>query len=121
MFALLDRGDVEGMLPLVDRDVEVRPRGLPRDLYRGHDGLRQMFADAAEHGREATVSVDQYVVAGDCVAVLGRIRVRERRFMADSSAAWVLELRERKMVRCVSYRSHANALRAIRASAVAAA
>jgi hypothetical protein len=49
------------------------------------------------------------------VAVLGRIRVRHRQFIADSSAAWLLETRLGMLVKSVSYRSHANALRAVNA------
>ena len=112
---------MERMLPLVDPDVEVRPRGLPREVYRGHEGLRQMFADARAAGRESTVSIDQFVASGNCVAVLGRIRVRQSQFMADSSAAWLVETRLGKLTRSVSYRSHANALRAVRSAAPAAA
>jgi ketosteroid isomerase-like protein len=108
------------VLPLLDGEVEVRPRGMPREVYRGHEGFRQMMADAGDQGRETTLSIDQYVAAGDRVAVLGRIRVRQRQFMADSSAAWVLELRGGKLIRSVSYRSHANALRAVRGDAVLA-
>jgi ketosteroid isomerase-like protein len=116
MFELFERGDVDGLLPYVDPDVEVRPRGMPREVYRGHEGVRQLFADSHDHGRESTLTIDQYVASGDRVAVLGRIRVRDRQQMADSSAAWVLELGGGKMTRSVSYRSHANALRAVHAA-----
>lgn len=115
MFELLEARDVESMIPFVDPDVELRPRGLPREVYRGHDGLRQMFVESQESGREARVTIDQYVARGNRVAVLGRIRVRNRQFMADSSAAWLLETRLGKLVKSVSYRSHANALRAVQA------
>jgi ketosteroid isomerase-like protein len=121
MFELLESRDVERMLPMVDPDVELRPRGLPREVYRGHEGLRQMFLEATEAGREATVTVDQFVASGNRVAVLGRIRVRHRQFIADSSAAWLLEMRLGKMISSVSYRSHANALRAVSAGVSAAA
>jgi ketosteroid isomerase-like protein len=117
MWALYLRGDVDRLIPLLDPDVEVRPRGLPRDVYRGHDGLMQMFVEAREHGRESTVTIDQYVASGDRVAVLGRIRVRHRQFIADSSAAWLLVMRGGKLAKSVSYRSHANALRAVRGDA----
>ncbi len=105
------------MLTMVDPDVELRPRGLPREVYRGHDGMRQMFLESTEAGREATVTVDQYVASGNRVAVLGRIRVRHRQFISDSSAAWLIETHLGKMTKSVSYRSHANALRAVRAGA----
>ena len=118
VWSLYQSGDVEHLMPLVDDDVEIRPRGLPREVYRGHDGMRQMFVDARDHGRESTVTIDQYVASGDSVAVLGRIRVRNRRFIADSSAAWVLVTRDGKLAKTTSYRSHANALKAVRASAV---
>ncbi|MEA2458315.1 MAG: SnoaL-like domain, partial [Thermoleophilaceae bacterium] len=91
LFELLETRDVERMIPFADPDVELRPRGLPREVYRGHDGMRQMFLESTEAGREAVVTVDQYVASGNRVAVLGRIRVRHRQFMADSSAAWLLE------------------------------
>lgn len=120
MFELFDRGEVDRLIAMADEDVEVWPRGMPREVYRGHEGLRQLYADGRGDGRRATVSVDQYVASGDRVAVLGRIRVRQRQFMADSSAAWVIEVRDGKMTRGVSYRSHANALRAVQADAVRA-
>jgi ketosteroid isomerase-like protein len=113
LFELFMSGDVERMLPLVDPDIEVRPRGMPHEVYRGHDGLRRLLADSQASGREATVSVEQYVASGDRVAVLGRIRVRQQQSLADSSAAWMLETRLGLVTRGVSYRSHASALRAV--------
>lgn len=115
MIELFASGDVDGLLPYLDPDVELRPHGMPREVYRGHEGVRQLYADSHEHGREAKLTIDQCVADGDRVAVLGRIRVRDRQLMADSSAAWVLELCGGKMTRSVSYRSHATALRAVHA------
>lgn len=113
LFALYESGDVDELLALVDEDVEVRPRGMPRDVYRGRDGMRLMLLESHEHGREASVTIDQYVASGNRVAVLGRIRVRHRQFISDSSAAWLLETHLGKIAKSVSYRSHANALRAV--------
>jgi ketosteroid isomerase-like protein len=118
---LYARGETEEFLALVDPDVEVRPRGLPAAVYRGHDGVREMFAEAFGADRDAEVSIDHFVANGNRVAVLGRIRVRQRQFLSDSSAAWLIETRFGKLARIVSYRSHANALRAVRAPAGAAA
>lgn len=113
VFELYEGGDIERIIPFVAEDVEMRPRGLPHEVYRGHDGFRRMFAEAGEAGREATLTVDEFVAHGDRVAVLGRIRVRNRRTIADSSAAWLLWTRGGKLAKSVSYRSHANALRAV--------
>jgi ketosteroid isomerase-like protein len=119
VFALYEGGDIERMIPFVAEDVEMRPRGLPHDVYRGHDGFRRMFLEASQAGRSATLVVDQYVASGDRVAVLGRIRVRDRELIADSSAAWLLCTRGGKLAKSVSYRSHANALRAVHAAGAA--
>jgi ketosteroid isomerase-like protein len=121
LFELYERGDTERLLDLVDDDVEVRPRGLAGAVYHGHDGLRQMLRDSVDAGREAAISIDHFVANGERVAVLGRIRVRQRQFLSDSSAAWLLEMRFGKLVRVVSYRSHANAVRAVGAGAAAVA
>jgi ketosteroid isomerase-like protein len=120
LFELYERGATDELLELVDPEVEVRPRGLPGAIYRGHEGVRQMFTEAHGLGRESEVSIDHFVASGERVAVLGRIRVRQRQFLSDSSAAWLLETRLGKLARVVSYRSHANALRAVGDAAVGA-
>jgi threonine dehydrogenase-like Zn-dependent dehydrogenase len=91
---------------VVTRD---RLHRVPADMSDELAALVEPLATPVHAVRRAGVR------AGSRVAVLGRIRVRERKFMSDSSAAWVLELRDGKLLRCVSYRSHANALRAIAA------
>src|SRR3954466_13138302 len=106
LFELYQRGRTGELLELVDPNVEVRPRGLPGVVYRGHEGLMQLFGDSVAAGRETVLSVDRFVENGNRVAVLGRLRVRERQQLADSSAAWLLETRFGKLVRLDSYRSH---------------
>ena len=51
-FAAVNRSDVELILPGYESDVEVRFIGMDgagfRDCYRGHEGIREMFADLDE-------------------------------------------------------------------------
>lgn len=90
IYAAFARRDLDAMLALVDRDVEVVAAGTARrlgrtDPYRGHAGLREYFADAARTWDELTIhpedfraTVDSVVVFGHVDARLGDERIRRR-------------------------------------------
>ena len=48
-FAAVNRSDVEAILPVYEPDVEIWTTGMPatgiRECYRGHAGVREMFAE----------------------------------------------------------------------------
>jgi ketosteroid isomerase-like protein len=109
LFALAAAGDVEGYLELVDPDVTARPL-TGRRVYRGHEGIRQFFADAPG---------DAFSVDGLRLYVRGDTAVATATLLAPSSlggvlrlpAAWLLRLRGGKLIETRSFHRSADAFR----------
>lgn len=90
IYTAFARRDLDAVLALVDGDVEVVAVGTARRLgrtepYRGHDGLREYFADAARawdeltiHPEDVRATVDSVVVFGHVDARIGDERIRRR-------------------------------------------
>jgi DNA-binding NarL/FixJ family response regulator len=113
LYAAYADGDIPRVLEHMHPEVEVIPLpDIAPEPYRGHEGIRQCFHDAAAWD-ELKYTVHQFRAAEDRVVMLGRYRSRRAGSMVDSPAAWVQELRDGKIVRSESYTSWEQALDAV--------
>ena len=102
-YAAFDRGDVEAALDYVAADCEMRPEGTStatgRSVYRGHDGIRDYFADVARvwSGGLHLDPLDYRAVAGS-VVVFGRVRGDGDLGPIDREVVWVWKLRDGLLV-----------------------
>jgi ketosteroid isomerase-like protein len=99
VYTAFTRGDVEAALIHVAPECEMRPEGTSRltgrAVYRGHDGIRDYFADAArvwEQGLKIE-PVDFRAVAGS-VVVFGRVWGTTEQGPLEAEVVWVWKLRD---------------------------
>jgi ketosteroid isomerase-like protein len=95
--------DVDALLSVYATDVEFLPLTGTRvetGGYRGHDGVRAYFAEARElwdvlepHGVEYREVGDHVLVAGHC-----RVRGRTSGAESDPACAWVIGVRDGKII-----------------------
>lgn len=119
--AFADR-DVEAMLALMTEDVEFLPvtaniatDGMP---YRGHEGIRQYFEDAARLWGKLRLFPDEIRPVGDTVVVtLGRIHARGGGMILDRPTGWVWGIRDGRIASGRVYGSHGEAIEAAAAMA----
>jgi ketosteroid isomerase-like protein len=114
----LNEGDTEGVLGLMDPDVElVTARAVLEGIsYRGHEGFRQFVADMADDWEDYHPSSERFRDLGDGrVLVVGRFHARGKAsgMEVDTPAAWVSEVREGKIVHVRFYADEAAALDAL--------
>ena len=98
------RRDVEGMLHHVDPDCEVDLPGTAEragrmEPYRGPDGVRQYFADAARVWDELTLFAEDIRAASEGVVVFGHVEGLHRGQLVRRRVVWLWHLREGKAVR----------------------
>jgi ketosteroid isomerase-like protein len=99
VYAAFTSGDVDAALAHVAADVEMRPEGTSRltgrAVYRGHDGIREYFADAARVWEQGLTlqPVDYRSVAGS-VVVFGRVFGTTEEGPMEAEVVWVWKLRD---------------------------
>ena len=94
IFDRFSRRDLAGMLELCHEDVEfhavtagIAAKGEP---YRGHDGIRQYFADAARLWEELVVEPSEFHRSGgDTVVAAGRVYAWGVGRVIDAPVAWI--------------------------------
>ena len=71
-----NRRDLEAMLEEFDPEVEWYPQvvGLGSEVYRGHEGIRELFADMDQTIPDAFFEVSEIRDLGDRLLCLGRLR-----------------------------------------------
>ena len=116
-FEAMSAWDIDALLRLYDRDVEFLPLTGTRvegSGYRGHEGVRAYLAEARELWDVLQPEGDEYSDLGDCVLVAGRCRVRGRASGAEShpACAWVIGVRDGRIVSHRTCASYDEALRA---------
>jgi ketosteroid isomerase-like protein len=102
-FEAMAAWDVDALLRLYATDVEFLPLTGTRvetGGYQGHDGVRAYFAEARELWDVLEPQGVEYRDLGDRVLVAGRCRVRGRTSGAESDppCAWVIGVRDRKII-----------------------
>jgi uncharacterized protein len=119
-FEAMSAWDIDELLRLYDRDVEFLPLTGTRvesGGYRGHEGVRAYFAEARELWDVLEPEGHEYRDLGDHVVVAGHCRVRGRTSGAESdpACAWVVGIRDGKIV---SHRTCATYEEALEAAGV---
>ena len=116
-FEAIGDGDLDGLLELYDADIEFRPLTGTRvesGGYRGHEGVRRYFAEAAEVWDEVRPVAGEIKTRGDEVVVFGHCSIRGKasEIETDAPTAWVITVRNGKITRHRVYRTHDEALEA---------
>ena len=117
-FEAIRRRDIEALLQLYDADIEFLP--LTWTLvecggYAGHSGVRDYFEEVAQVWEEMRPYAHTTQPVGDHVVVAGGCAVRGIGSGAESDErmAWVITLRNGKIVRHRGYSTPEEALEAV--------
>jgi ketosteroid isomerase-like protein len=122
VYAAFERGDVEAALAYVAPTCELRPEGTSaatgRSVYRGHDGVRAYFVDAARvwSGGLRLEPLDYRAVAGS-VVVFGRVHGDGELGPVDREVVWVWKLKDDLLVSGQVFATTQAAVAAAHASA----
>jgi ketosteroid isomerase-like protein len=97
------RRDVGAAIALAHPELEFWPHGTAErarrgESYRGHDGLREYFADVERVWDELRVEPDELRVAGDAVVAFGTAVGRTRGQEVRQQVIWVWKLREGRVL-----------------------
>jgi ketosteroid isomerase-like protein len=113
------RGDIEAQLEDLDPDVEWTPAfpvllGGGTRVYRGHEGVREMFRGFYETIDEIHAEYSEFHDLGDRIVAIGRIRTRGKESGAttESPFALVADFKDGKTVRVLTYLDPQEALEA---------
>jgi uncharacterized protein len=116
-FAAVRAWDVDALLRVYDADVELMPLTGTRvesGGYRGHQGVRAYFSEARDMWEVLEPVGEVFEEHGDRVVVTGRCRVRGRTSGAESNpvCAWVVRVRDGKIVSLRACSNYDEALEA---------
>lgn len=117
-FEAIGRWDIDALLELHDPEIEFLPLTGTRvesGGYIGHAGVRAYFEEVGEVWEEMRPRADDVRTVGDHVVLLGGCAVRGRGSGAESDdpMAWVLTLRDGKVIRHRGYATREEALEAV--------
>ena len=118
LYEAFEARDLEEMLKLTDPEMEFFPQVTASvvkrsEPYRGHDGLRRYFEDAARVWRQLDIIPHEYRDLGDRVLVFGRVYARgEGGYISDSPAAWLWRIEDDVITYGRVFTSRAEALEA---------
>jgi ketosteroid isomerase-like protein len=118
LYEAFEAGDIDGMVALTGTEMEFFPQVTASVLkrtepYRGHDGLRRYFEDAARVWRHLEIIPHEYRDLGDRVLVFGRVYARgEGGYISDSPAAWLWRIEDGLITWGRVFTSRAEALEA---------
>ena len=101
-----NRRDVDAIVATFAANVEWWPlRSATEGPYRGHDGIRDWFADTAEQFEYMRATVDDVREEGDAVVLSGELRVKGRQSGAsiDQPITWIFRYAGDKVVWGKSY------------------
>ena len=117
--AAWNRGDIEGLLEVVDPEIVWRDAinvlfGGEAATHRRHRGVRELFEDLFESFAEIETDFRDFRDLGERVVALGQIRMRGREsgVETESPFAALTEWRDGKAIRVSSYLDHHEALEA---------
>jgi ketosteroid isomerase-like protein len=98
-YAAFAARDVDGVLALAASDCELHLEGTARSVersepYRGHDGVREYFADVARVWDELTLHADDIRAVPGSVIVMGHVEARSDGELRRRAVLWTWKLRD---------------------------
>ena len=116
-FDAIGRGDLDALFELYDPDIRFEPltgTQVETGGYRGHQGVRQYFAEADEVWDEVRPVAGQITTNGDEVVVFGHCSIRGKasEIETDSPCSWVITVRGGKITRHRVFGTNGEALEA---------
>jgi ketosteroid isomerase-like protein len=101
IYAAFNARDVEAALPHLAPDCELHLRGTAavigrEEPYRGHDGMREYFADVEGAWEELTIHADDYRAIPGSVIVMGHVTARRNGEPVRRNAVWTWKVSEGK-------------------------
>jgi ketosteroid isomerase-like protein len=98
IYAAFARRDIEGALQYLSPDCELHLEGTARLVgrpapYRGHDGMRQYFADVARVWDELELHAEDFRLIPGSVIVIGHVTGRRDGEPVRRAAVWTWKLR----------------------------
>ena len=98
-YAAFAERDVEGVIALAAPDCELHVDGTARVLarsgpYRGHDGVREYFADVARAWDELRLHADDVRAVPGSVVVMGHVEAVRDGVLHRRAALWTWKLRD---------------------------
>jgi ketosteroid isomerase-like protein len=118
LYEAFEARDLDAMTALVAPDMEFFPQVTASmvnrtEPYRGHEGMRRYFEDAARVWRHLEIIPHEYRDLGERVLVLGRVYARgEGGYISDSPAAWLWRIERDLIAWGRVFTSRADALEA---------
>jgi ketosteroid isomerase-like protein len=114
-----NRGDIDALLEELDPQVEWHSSlhellGGDQTVFRGHDGVREMFGDLNQTFSEMHIEMTEIRDMGDGLVAIGRTRARGRASGAETETplAMVTEIRNGKTISVRGYLHPPEALEA---------
>ena len=111
-----NRRDLDALLDEFDPDLEWHSAlvGMGTQVYRGKQGVREMFRDVDENFTGTVVEFPEVRDLGDRVLALGRLRARghESGVQAEGSFNQLVDFKNGKVIRIRSFLDRQEALEA---------
>ncbi len=106
-----NRGGVERMLELIHEDAEWHTYLGSRDVYRGHDEIREYYEEVA--GRPASATATEYAFreVGDAVIVSGSLQIVDSNGgVSQRQVHWVYWVSDGKVTKACSFARREQAM-----------
>jgi ketosteroid isomerase-like protein len=116
-YEAFNRGDIDGALDVLHPEIEWKTYLVPGPgggTYHGHDGVRELWGDAADIFGDFRNDPERLMEAGDKVVAYITVRGRGRESGVEVKAriAHLMTLRDGKVVRVQSFEDREEALKA---------
>lgn len=113
VWAAFNKGDAETIAALTHPDVEIRPHVAAREVYVGHDGLRELLNETAGPGVETRITEYAFSEVGGAVVVSGSLQVVEPSgAIAVQQVHWVYRVLDGLVHRAESFARREQAVQA---------
>lgn len=121
MYAAFNRRDLEAALSFVHPEITFRPAGTSqltgREVYRGHAGVRDYFADVARVWSGLEVAPNDFRAVAGSVVAFGGVRGDTGQADVEDEVVWVWRLRDGLIVSGQVFSTRAAAMSAAEARA----
>jgi len=107
------RDGLEGMLSVVDDDVDWRPHQAGGRVLHGSEEMRAFYAERKMAGERMEPTVYDLERVGDSVVLTGALRVVSQGRLTESQLAWVYTFDNGRLRTAAAYPTRAQALRAV--------